>query len=79
MFLNDIRVKNIEAVNGCTSIQVELLNKDSDEEYRILIKTKDLFKAINNKLCENYDEYQEEKGWRNLKDDVKITKKDLIN
>ena len=75
--LNDIKVIKIEAVNGCTRIQIDILNKDTDEENRIFIKTTELFKAINNKLYEDYAEYQEKCGWRHI-DEVKINKKDLI-
>jgi hypothetical protein len=75
--LNDIKVTKIEAVNGCTRIQIDILNKDTGEENRILIKTTELFKVINNKLYENENEYQEKCGWRHI-DEVKINKKDLI-
>jgi hypothetical protein len=75
--LNDIKVTKIEAVNGCTRIQIDILNKDTDEEHTIFIKTTELFKTINNKLYENETEYQEKCGWRHI-DEVKINKKDLI-
>lgn len=75
--LNDIKVTKIEAVNGCTRIQIDILNKDLNEEYRIFIKTTELFKVINNKLYENEAEYQEKCGWRHI-NEVKINKKDLI-
>jgi hypothetical protein len=75
--LNDIKVTKIEAVNGCTRIQIDILNKDTGEENRILIKTIELFKVINNKLYENENEYKEKCGWRHI-DEVKINKKDLI-
>jgi len=75
--LNDIKVIKIEAVNGCTRIQIDILNKDNNDEHTIFIKTTDLFKAINNKLYEEYDKYQEQKGWRHV-DEVKINKKDFI-
>ena len=75
--LNDIKVTKIEAVNGCTRIQIDILNKDTNEEITVFIKTTDLFKAINNKLYEEYDKYQEKCGWRHI-DEVKINKKDLI-
>lgn len=75
--LNDIKVTKIEAVNGCTRIQIDILNKDTGDENRILIKTTELFKVINNKLYENETEYQEKCGWRHI-NEVKINKKDLI-
>lgn len=75
--LNDIKVTKIEAVNGCTRIQIDILNKDTGEENRILIKTTELFKTINNKLYEEQAKYQEKCGWQHV-DEVKINKKDLI-
>lgn len=75
--LNDIKVTKIEAVNGCTRIQIDILNKDTGDENRILIKTTELFKVINNQLYENEAQYQEKCGWRHV-DEVKINKKDLI-
>lgn len=75
--LSDIKVLKIEAVNGCTRIQIDILNKDLNEEYRILIKTSELFKEINNKLYEEYDKYQEKAGWRHI-NEVKINKKDFL-
>jgi hypothetical protein len=75
--LNDIKVLKIEAVNGCTRIQIDILNKDLDEEYRIFIKTTELFKVINNKLYEDYAEYQEKHCWQHI-DEVKINKKDFL-
>lgn len=75
--LDDIKVTKIEAVNGCTRIQIDILNKDTDEEVTVFIKTTELFKAINNKLYEEYDKYQEKQGWRHI-NEVKINKKDFI-
>ena len=75
--LNDIKVTKIEAVNGCTRIKIDILNKETNEEHTIFIKTTELFKVINNKLYENETEYQEKQGWRHI-DEVKINKKDLI-
>jgi len=75
--LNDIKVLKIEAVNGCTRIQIDILNKYLNEEYRIFIKTEDIFKVFYKQISENEAKYQEKCGWRHI-DEVKINKKDLI-
>jgi hypothetical protein len=74
---NDIKVIKIEAINGCTRIRIDLKNKDTDDEYTVLIKTTDLFKELNNKLHEQFDKQQEEKGWRSV-NEVEVKKKDFI-